>query len=177
MIQAKNDRLLAKASVQGSKEVDGSETNWTMTSYISIPSTIDDDQWAALEAQSAQKVSSIGHPKPVVPVQKAFHPAAERSNPSPQEQDQNNKTNDPDSHAPKWSGIKGVTADPSRESELGAGKWTESGRSIEELTKGMSSAPVRELDLTEDGRNWVGLLIVVLCGVLLAAKTTNIIPY
>ena len=72
---------------------------------------------------------------------------------------------------PKWGGVTGVTADPSREAELGAGKWTEaSERSAAHFAEAMSDAPTRELeDLSSDDRNWRWRLIVILCGVVVAA--------
>ncbi|MCB9760000.1 MAG: PEGA domain-containing protein [Alphaproteobacteria bacterium] len=61
------------------------------------------------------------------------------------------------------SGQVGITANPARERELGAGKWTEEGRSLEELARDMPSAPTRELDLDGGGVPWlrIGVALVV----------------
>ena len=69
-------------------------------------------------------------------------------------------------------GSIGVTNDPSRETELGAGKWTESGRSLEELQKSLPTTPIRELRLDGAGLPWgrivfgAALLFLVLAAII-----------
>jgi len=74
--------------------------------------------------------------------------------------------------APKWSGIKGVTGDSSREHELGAGKWTDAGeaRSLDELRSEMDSSPVRELELEPPGLRWelITIVAIVILGLVAA---------
>ena len=58
-----------------------------------------------------------------------------------------------------------ITENSDRETELGAGKWTEEGRSAEDLAREMPDTPIREMDLEESGKSW-GLYVaavVVLC--------------
>jgi hypothetical protein len=73
--------------------------------------------------------------------------------------------------APKWSGIKGVTGDASREAELGAGKWNtaDDARSLDELRKQMDTAPVREMDIEPAGPRWELLGVVAVVVLLLVA--------
>ena len=58
-------------------------------------------------------------------------------------------------------GSIGVTNDTSREAELGAGKWTETGaRSFEELAKSLPNTPIRELTIEGGGPPWGRILFV-----------------
>ena len=74
---------------------------------------------------------------------------------------------------PRWEGLGGVTGDPSRMNEKGPGKWTQQGRSREELAEQLPPGESRPLDLSAPpspmaGR-WpllIGALLVV--GLLLA---------
>ena len=59
-------------------------------------------------------------------------------------------------------GIKGITSDPARETELGSGKWTASGRSLEDLKREMPDTPVRELEIFEREKSYTGLVVVLL---------------
>ncbi len=71
---------------------------------------------------------------------------------------------------PKWEGIRGVSGEPRREAELGSGKWTESGRSIEQLQQELSHGPVREMEMVEESKgSWKLLLgaLLVLGGLVL----------
>ena len=69
------------------------------------------------------------------------------------------------------SGEIGVKANPEREKELGAGKWTEPARTREELAREMPSTPSRELSVEEAPARSVGgalaLLFVGAVGVVL----------
>ncbi|MCB9797742.1 MAG: hypothetical protein H6741_34050 [Alphaproteobacteria bacterium] len=60
------------------------------------------------------------------------------------------------------SGQIGVRADPSREQELGVGKWGEEGRSLEEIARDMPDTPVRELDLGDEGEGRLSALLAAL---------------
>ena len=62
---------------------------------------------------------------------------------------------------PKWMSAKKVTADPTRELELGAGKWGEARGNLDQdiLRAVMSDNPVRELEIEDGGSRW-GLLLV-----------------
>jgi cytochrome c-type biogenesis protein CcmH/NrfG len=51
--------------------------------------------------------------------------------------------------AARWDGARGVTGDASRERELGAGKWQESARSLDEVRRQMDAEPVREMEPIE----------------------------
>ena len=51
-------------------------------------------------------------------------------------------------------GSLGVTGNPEREKELGAGKWTEQGRSLQEIARQLPSTPTREMDLVGGGPPW-----------------------
>jgi len=76
---------------------------------------------------------------------------------------------------PKWMGIKGITSDPARETELGSGKWTASGRSLEDLKREMPDTPVRELEIFEHERNYTGfvLLLLILSGIAIFLLTSD----
>jgi hypothetical protein len=45
-----------------------------------------------------------------------------------------------------------VTGDMRREDELGAGKWTESARSLAELQVELATGPAREIEPLDDGK-------------------------
>ncbi|MCB9794921.1 MAG: hypothetical protein H6741_19625 [Alphaproteobacteria bacterium] len=60
------------------------------------------------------------------------------------------------------SGQIGVRADPSREQELGVGKWGEQGRSLEEIARDMPATPTRELDLGDEGSGRLSALLAAL---------------
>lgn len=62
---------------------------------------------------------------------------------------------------PRWMAAKGITANPHREDELGSGKWGEAKSNLDQdiLQEVMSSTPVRELDLEDDGNGWALLLV------------------
>ena len=62
---------------------------------------------------------------------------------------------------PRWMSAKSITANPHREDELGSGKWGEAQSNLDQdiLQEVMSSTPVRELDLDDDGNGWALLLV------------------
>jgi hypothetical protein len=64
---------------------------------------------------------------------------------------------------PKWEGLRGVTGDARREDELGAGKWTESARSLAEVQGELAAGPPREIEPLEDGKGSKVFLIIGLC--------------
>jgi hypothetical protein len=64
---------------------------------------------------------------------------------------------------PKWEGLRGVTGDVRREDELGAGKWTESARSLAEVQGELAAGPPREIEPIEDGKGSKVFLIIGLC--------------
>lgn len=69
---------------------------------------------------------------------------------------------------PRWMAAKSITADPRREDELGSGKWGEAKSQLDHdiLKEVMSSTPVRELDLEDDGNGWALLLLGLAVGLL-----------
>ena len=62
---------------------------------------------------------------------------------------------------PRWMAAKGISANSHREDELGSGKWGEAQSNLDQdiLQEVMSSTPVRELDLDDDGNGWALLLV------------------
>jgi hypothetical protein len=70
--------------------------------------------------------------------------------------------------SPRWMAAKGINADPMREDELGSGKWGNAQSNLDQdiLKEEMSTTPVRELDLDDDGNGWA-LMLVGLAGVVL----------
>lgn len=64
---------------------------------------------------------------------------------------------------PKWEGVRGVTGDARREEELGAGKWTESARSLAEVQGELAAGPPREIEPIEDSKGSKVFLIIGLC--------------
>lgn len=62
---------------------------------------------------------------------------------------------------PKWEGVSGVLADETREKELGAGKWGESGRSRAEINQAMPATAVREFEIDKGGSAW-GLILITI---------------
>jgi hypothetical protein len=70
--------------------------------------------------------------------------------------------------SPRWMSAKGINADPMREDELGSGKWGNAQSNLDQdiLKEVMSTTPVRELDLDDDGNAWA-LLLVGLAGLVL----------
>jgi hypothetical protein len=65
------------------------------------------------------------------------------------------------------SGGPKVTANQDREAELGAGKWTEEGRSMEELARELPNTPARELEI-EEGRPWGTIAAVAVLSIIAA---------
>ena len=75
-----------------------------------------------------------------------------------------------DSDAPRWAGLRGVTGDASRDSELGSGKWEESARPLDELRKEMGATPVRPMEEIDPSRgNWPMLVVAIVAIVALIA--------
>ena len=65
--------------------------------------------------------------------------------------------------SPAWSAMAGVTGREEREVELGAGKWTEPARSLDEVRKQLPDSPVRELSLQTSGSSrtrYVGVALL-----------------
>jgi hypothetical protein len=71
---------------------------------------------------------------------------------------------------------RGVTHDSARDAELGAGKWTESARPLEELSRDLPKSPTRtmELDAATAATPW-GLLVAV--GVLVGIVGIATVSY
>lgn len=70
----------------------------------------------------------------------------------------------PEPDLPRWQGATGVSGNPSRETELGMGKWSEVARPLSELTPNLPEHAPRPLDLeTPRGRwaLWVALGAIV----------------
>jgi len=65
-----------------------------------------------------------------------------------------------------WGNIRGVTGDVEREKELGAGKWAESARTLDDVRSQMTSAPVRDMDLSGSEPPWT---LIVFAGLALLA--------
>ena len=65
-----------------------------------------------------------------------------------------------------WLQGVGVTDRSEREQELGAGKWTEEARTLEEVRASLSSEPIRELRISSGGFPWK---LILLASLLLAA--------
>ena len=65
-----------------------------------------------------------------------------------------------------WLHGVGVTDRSEREQELGAGKWTEEARTLEEVRASLSSEPIREMRVSRGGFPWK---LVLLAGLLLVA--------
>jgi hypothetical protein len=63
--------------------------------------------------------------------------------------------------APRWTGAVGITNSSAREGEKGPGKWTASGRGVEELMSGLPVGPSRPLDLDADAPRRSPWLVVV----------------
>jgi hypothetical protein len=77
----------------------------------------------------------------------------------------------PSAGDPTWSGAAGVTNSTERAHEKGPGKWTETGRTAEELASHLPAGPSRPLRLDDSsssiGTGWVvaaivGLLVIAL---------------
>jgi len=74
-------------------------------------------------------------------------------------------------------GAVGVSGDTSREAELGAGKWTETGgRSFEELAKSLPDTPVREMSIEGAGLPWGRILFLAALVFLAIAWWTTRAP-
>jgi hypothetical protein len=66
-----------------------------------------------------------------------------------------------DSGGAKWMAARGVTHDSARDAELGAGKWTEPARPLEELARELPKSPTRSMEIVEGGRSggaWLALV-------------------
>jgi hypothetical protein len=81
----------------------------------------------------------------------------------------------------RWMSARGVTNDSARDAELGAGKWTESARPLEELARELPRSPTRSMEIPEGGGNgaWVALavlFVVLFAGAFFAFRGTDDAP-
>ncbi len=68
----------------------------------------------------------------------------------------------------EWLAGVGITDRSERDQELGAGKWTEPARTLEEVQASMSSEPIREMEVTNTGLPWRRIALVILLAAFLA---------
>ena len=66
---------------------------------------------------------------------------------------------------PSWASLADSPQGQSTDDELGAGKWTESGRSSAEIEKSLGSSSVREFEIDHGGSAW-GMIIVAVVAVV-----------